>query len=335
MLLVRGPLRSRPDVGAFAVGSIAVWVTLQPLTGAGTQILDYLMLSYLTIVMLAVAMFMPWGVRQHVTWLATTATGVLLIAFTPLGDALDPAFREHLVTGGLVAAIVSLAGHLMLQRQRVRTFASEQQVRTLHHRSRAHETELQRLNLELETVSRIDPLTGVGNRLRLEEDVNVLRARLARRGGRGAVVLVDIDRFKRYNDTFGHLAGDTALRAVADALRGALRAEDGVYRYGGEEFLLILSDTNEEEASVTVERLHAVVDRLALQHPENKPWGVVTFSAGVAPVALDRESDEWLRDADQALYRAKAAGRNATELAPAAPAPTSGKRRHLRAAPAA
>ena len=288
MGLVRGPLRARPEAGAFALGSIAVSSTLVAMVLTSSEGVQYLTLSYITLIVLAMATFMPWDNRHHIAWLATSAATVLLLALTPVGATLAPTFREHIVPGTVAALIASVAGHALLQRQRLQVFTSEQQVRLLHHRSRASEIELLRLNLALETVSRLDPLTGVGNRLRLEEDMRVLRARLARRGGRGAVVLLDIDRFKRYNDTFGHLAGDAALRAVAGALRDAVRTEDGVYRFGGEEFLLLLSDTSDEQASATVERLHRVVDDLALRHPQNKPWG----SSRSAPVLRRSSSIE-------------------------------------------
>jgi GGDEF domain-containing protein len=107
------------------------------------------------------------------------------------------------------------------------------------------QAELLRLNEELETIARLDALTGLGNRLRLNEDLAQLAARIERNGGTAGMLLMDLDRFKRLNDSAGHLAGDAALRGVADVLRKTSRVGDGVYRYGGEEFLVLLHDCDE------------------------------------------------------------------------------------------
>jgi diguanylate cyclase (GGDEF)-like protein len=124
--------------------------------------------------------------------------------------------------------------------------------------------------------------------------------------------MFDIDYFKRYNDQLGHPAGDEALRAVAQALAGAARSGDMAYRYGGEEFLVLLPEQTLASATVAVERLRDAVQELGLRHPENPPSGVVTISGGIAESTADDPIavDEWLHRADVALYRAKALGRN-------------------------
>jgi diguanylate cyclase (GGDEF)-like protein len=160
--------------------------------------------------------------------------------------------------------------------------------------------------------ARQDALTGLGNRLRLAEDLEVLCGRVARYHHLYSVAVFDIDGFKGFNDGAGHLAGDEALRRVARELQQQIRTGDAVYRYGGEEFLVLLPEQPIEAAALAAERLRAAVEALALPHPSG---GVVTVSAGVASIRDDvRGPDELFELADQALYRAKENGRNRVEL---------------------
>jgi diguanylate cyclase (GGDEF)-like protein len=171
--------------------------------------------------------------------------------------------------------------------------------------------ELARYRAELSTLAHTDPLTRLGNRLSLEEDLRALDAR-GRRYGRGyCLAMCDIDRFKAYNDSLGHHAGDETLRAVADTIKRELRAGDGVYRYGGEEFLLVLPEQTPETARIAVERVRSAVEQLAIRHAAG-PAGVVTLSAGLAACHPGDAAtvEELLERADAALYRAKSAGRN-------------------------
>jgi two-component system cell cycle response regulator len=185
-------------------------------------------------------------------------------------------------------------------------------VTDLHDELRDQRATLERLNSLLFDDARRDPLTLLGNRLRLSEDLTVAASRVERYGHRYCIALLDIDFFKRYNDHLGHPAGDLALRSVAQALAGSVRAGDMVYRYGGEEFLILLPEQDLATASVALERVRTAVQGLDLPHPNNPPAGVVTISGGSAesnPVEHLCVND-WLRQADVALYRAKASGRN-------------------------
>jgi two-component system chemotaxis response regulator CheY len=175
--------------------------------------------------------------------------------------------------------------------------------------------ELARFRAELSTLAHTDPLTRLGNRLALEEDLKALDAR-GRRYGRGyCLAMCDIDRFKAYNDSLGHHAGDDALRAVADNIKRELRAGDGVYRYGGEEFLIVLPEQTLETARIAAERVRSAVERLAMPHTA-VPEGVVTLSVGISAYRPGGGGTvgELLEQADAALYRAKAAGRNRVAL---------------------
>lgn len=169
------------------------------------------------------------------------------------------------------------------------------------------------LHRRMHSGARHDALTGLGNRLRLTEDVDALCARVKRYGHVYCAALFDIDRFKALNDAAGHLAGDDVLRTVAHALRDATRSGDTLYRYGGEEFLILLPEQTLEGAAHAAERLRAAVEARGLPHPDG---GHVTVSAGVAGFGSDTYSPEQLFAlADQALYHAKERGRNRVEIA--------------------
>jgi diguanylate cyclase (GGDEF)-like protein/PAS domain S-box-containing protein len=173
------------------------------------------------------------------------------------------------------------------------------------------ESELQLLNAALAEQARRDPLTGLGNRLRLEEDLVGFDARRVRYGHSYCVLLCDIDRFKALNDRDGHQAGDGVLRAVADTLRAKSRSSDAVYRYGGEEFLVLLAEQKLEGGLIVAERMRAAVHGLGLAHPGTEA-GVVTISIGAAQCPRGDRTDpnDAIRRADVALYAAKAEGRN-------------------------
>jgi diguanylate cyclase (GGDEF)-like protein len=168
------------------------------------------------------------------------------------------------------------------------------------------------LHRRLHDQARHDALTGLSNRLRLAEDLELLCGRVERYGHTYCVALFDIDDFKGYNDTAGHMAGDSVLRSVAHVLQQQIRSGDAIYRYGGEEFLVLLPEQTIESAGLAAERLRAGVEALALPHPSG---GAVTVSAGVAGTTGGGcRPDELFRLADEALYRAKTGGRNRVEV---------------------
>ncbi|GAA4424926.1 GGDEF domain-containing protein [Acidovorax lacteus] len=156
----------------------------------------------------------------------------------------------------------------------------------------------------------IDALTGVPNRKALLEQLHRTLAQAAREQRPVAVLMLDIDRFKRVNDTWGHVAGDAVLAAVAQCLKGGLRAQDFLGRYGGEEFLVVLPGTGEVGAATLAEHLRTRVERLVV------PWEPedirVTISIGVhvMPLATPSEMQALIDAADHAMYTAKRTGRN-------------------------
>jgi len=178
---------------------------------------------------------------------------------------------------------------------------------------------LQEKNQMLERMTRVDGLTGIGNRRHFDLEYRH-SFELARRFQRFlSVAMIDIDRFKAFNDRFGHEAGDNALRAVAAAIDETVRTSDQCFRYGGEEFTCIFPETDECGGFTVADRLRQAVERLAIPHPENPPSRVVTISVGVSSLQPPVEvgAEDLLRAADQALYRAKNQGRNrSVALAP-------------------
>ncbi len=178
--------------------------------------------------------------------------------------------------------------------------------------------ELQTLNSRLENLARVDALTQLGNRLALEETMEKTCSAAQRHQRTYSIIMCDIDRFKRYNDTYGHPAGDKVLRRIADALKSQIRASDQAFRYGGEEFAILLSEHNMDEAENVAERLKAAVEALGIEHA-NGDTSTVTISLGVATSRNNSKNGcrwtEVLKRADEALYQAKASGRNCIRTA--------------------
>lgn len=172
----------------------------------------------------------------------------------------------------------------------------------------ARSGELEQEKNKYESLSLVDALTGVGNRRGFD-------ARLAATG-RGAplsMLMIDVDLFKNYNDSLGHQAGDTCLAAVAGAMRGALyRREDMLFRYGGEEFAVILEDASAPQAMAVAQRIMKKIHELCLPHPASAAAPIVTVSIGVAVAGQEERctDGELVERADKALYRAKALGRD-------------------------
>jgi two-component system, cell cycle response regulator len=223
--------------------------------------------------------------------------------------------RDHLRRGMRAGADDYLTKPVDLDQLAAR-LAVAARVVTANHKLGRENRRLRRDSERLFADSRIDALTGVGNRRRMDEDVHALGANADRYGRAISAALVDIDRFKRYNDHFGHPAGDELLRRVATTIAGELRAGDSVYRYGGEEFLVLLDAQPLSMARVVMERIRRAVEALAIP---TYPSGVITISAGVAerrPNELPHQDDgrfvdeDWVARADQAMYAAKHQGRN-------------------------
>ena len=173
--------------------------------------------------------------------------------------------------------------------------------------------ELLILKGKLEALSYTDALTGIHNRRFAEENIHRIEKSLLRCGETLSIILIDLDFFKEYNDTYGHGAGDVCLKKVAEALTGRLlRSDDFVARYGGEEFLVVMPYTDEKGADLIGDKLLDSVRALRIKHKKSKVADHVTISAGAVTVRPSRNDQaiEYIKCADEALYASKQNGRN-------------------------
>lgn len=176
-----------------------------------------------------------------------------------------------------------------------------------------HRLEMISHNEQLEILSRQDALTGISNRRHLDEMLKDEWFRAMRHQTPLTIMMIDIDCFKAYNDTLGHIKGDKCLIEVADTIKKiAARSGELVARYGGEEFLMLLPMTTQKQAAKQAERLLKAVSNLKIEHPNSEVSAYVTLSIGVATYIpqMNEQVSDFLSFADQALYKAKSAGRN-------------------------
>lgn len=172
--------------------------------------------------------------------------------------------------------------------------------------------ELIAANAQLTELSRLDGLTGLMNRRALDERLQLEIADARRHGTPLTVVLCDVDHFKRYNDSLGHLAGDECLRSIAKLLQGScLRPRDFAARFGGEEFALVLPETPRSGAMTYTRALLRAVERAAMPHPDSDVGPCITISGGITTCVPDEDTSaqDLLLRADDALYTAKLRGR--------------------------
>ena len=232
------------------------------------------------------------GFRAVVSLSAIMAVGYLLVGvlLDRQGHPLSLAFE-----GAMAASvfIISIYAGFVFERLR----AERREMRDLRHR--------------LADMALTDPLTQLPNRRHFEEVLRAELDRVNRYGGHCSVAIADVDFFKHYNDKLGHLAGDRALRELADVMRRELRLHDMVARFGGEEFSMIMINAEKDEALPILDRLRADVEEHAFRQRDIQPSGRLTISAGLASFPEDgRTYEEILESADRALYRAKHQGRN-------------------------
>jgi diguanylate cyclase (GGDEF)-like protein len=166
---------------------------------------------------------------------------------------------------------------------------------------------------QLAELAATDSLTGLANRRRFDEMLAYEFSRHARSGTELSIILLDIDHFKAYNDTYGHICGDDCLREVARAIGGSVvRHTDLVARYGGEEFILLLPETNLQSANMLAEKIQKSINDLALPHSHSAVADHITASLGIVSSRCvpGGSATDIVTQADQQLYAAKASGRN-------------------------
>jgi diguanylate cyclase len=216
-------------------------------------------------------------------------------------ESLAGAVREMVEESRAVQSIVSQT-QARLKNEHSRAAELESKVREL-------EGELRRLSEEVST----DALTQIANRRGLVQAFDIERAKLERDGGELSLGLLDIDNFKKLNDTLGHAAGDVALKSLAEHVKTSLRPVDVVARYGGEEFVVVLPGTPVDEAQQVLTRLQRSLSGSLFMHDAQPVF--VTFSAGVTAYRQGERIEEALERADEALYEAKRSGKNRTCIA--------------------
>ena len=263
-------------------------------------------IAQLAIILMGAGLFLPWHQRWHLASVSACTLLAVAFALSPIGEPLGVSDRVNLVAAVLIAAVTSLVGH-RIWRGRSQSMLEQQFVlRRLSRYAQRQEAHVTELNRELNQVARRDTLTGIGNRLALDEAI----AHLLDQGERlrpvpFALVLFDLDHFKAYNDEHGHLAGDAALGRIGEILRRATRGSDVAFRYGGEEFLLLLPDVDLTGAIAVAERV-----RIAAEEADGLPPFTVSGGVALCDPADGRNPEPLLRRADTALYLAKRAGRN-------------------------
>lgn len=268
-----------------------VWAyaLLGPLRGAVLAIL---------VLIVAYGMF-ALSARQS-RWLGLFSLGALALVMAGK-SATDPAlypWRQELVH--LVITVIVLLGMSALS---IRMGA-------LRRHLRQQRTDLEASLERIRELATRDELTGLVNRRHMAELLAAEQARQQRTGRTMTLALIDLDHFKRVNDSHGHQVGDAVLRAFAASVQPCLRSSDVLARWGGEEFLLMLPETGQAEAQQCIERMRASLGQVAFG--ELARGLEVTFSAGLAPGQPGDGMDEVIELADRALYGAKQAGRNCT-----------------------
>lgn len=249
-------------------------------------------------------MLLPWRPTTHFGFLLIHA-GVAFPAILIMGGLSETQRWELFVVSASTIG-VSMMGKLLANYEDRRAFAMRRALVT-------RRAQLAAANRALAASLRHDPLTGSRNRLRLTEDLVGVRGELGRNGEPWGLLALDLDRFKSINDDFEHATGDAVLGAAVQAMKTILRPGDGIYRIGGEEFVVLLARLPETRVMAVAERLRRSFEDLAIANPSSQPSGVLTVSIGVTVLdvdAMDLDDDGWLARADGALYRAKDEDRN-------------------------
>ena len=209
---------------------------------------------------------------------------------------LDPSviYIGELITSGVFLMVITI-GSMMSYSRYFRLFNQEKQ--------------LEAINKKLELISETDELTGLFNRRRISDEMEKLIAISERYNSIFSIAMIDIDHFKKINDTYGHNTGDEILRELAGLIKSKLRTSDLVGRWGGEEFILILPNTTPEDSGILLSRLQKDINGHSFYN------GVqIAFSAGICGYISGTSLNQLIDCADRALYNAKENGRNRTEI---------------------
>ncbi|GAB2883059.1 hypothetical protein GCM10027046_09370 [Uliginosibacterium flavum] len=227
-------------------------------------------------------------------------------------------FAEQITQAASLQDLAGLVEDIVKETKLVESSArhSQEELQSLRVTVDQANKEIARLEGELETASELvrhDPLTGTLNRKGLDEMLARETARMQRRGSKLSLAMLDVDDFKKLNDTLGHTTGDEALKHLAQVIRENIRPQDSAGRYGGEEFLILLPDTGLDDGVIAMRRLQRELTKRIFLHDNKKV--LITFSAGVAEMLADEVTQVAINRADKAMYVAKKAGKNRVEPA--------------------
>ncbi|WP_017754120.1 GGDEF domain-containing protein [Calidifontibacillus oryziterrae] len=215
--------------------------------------------------------------------------------------------------------LILLARAYLIYDIHYKTFLSNKELREKNRQLNKENYKIKTLNEKLKIISVQDNLTKVLNRNGYEEYLHSEWTQATRTGDPLSVLLLDVDNFKSYNDTYGHQSGDVILKKVAMTIQESVRGSDIVGRYGGEEFIIILPRTNREMANVTAEKIRSNIENLRIKHPLSKVTPYLTVSIGGTtffPKATDVSTEQLINDVDQFLFQAKRKGRNQVLMSP-------------------
>ena len=280
----------------FVCGLIALSLT-------ATEPLNHYYCSSVNVVMLVVFVLSRlqflWGLMSAALMFVVLNVGLLIVG--------EVGFKLWLInnTVFLISAGFSLIGCFLFERSLRQNYLQSRMLSF-------EKVDLEESNLRLQYLTAIDGLTQIANRRSLDMNLSTEWQRAMRKREPIGLVMIDVDHFKLFNDAYGHQAGDECLRGVAGALKDfARRPGDLAARYGGEEFVLILTNATAQQAKLVAERVRDKIVALAIPH-QSSSHGNVTASFGVASIIPNSQSgpEALLLAADQALYRAKEAGRN-------------------------
>ena len=244
----------------------------------------------LVVYLLSLGHFMRPGYFSIIYIVVFAATIVIIYS------KLDPSIIHigELITSGVFLMVITI-GSMMSYSRYFRLFNQEKQ--------------LEAINKKLELISETDELTGLFNRRRISDEMEKLIAISERYNSIFSIAMIDIDHFKKINDTYGHNTGDEILRELAGLIKSKLRTSDLVGRWGGEEFILILPNTTPEDSGILLSRLQKDISNHSFCN------GIkIAFSAGICGFLSGTSLNQLIDCADRALYNAKENGRNRTEI---------------------
>jgi diguanylate cyclase (GGDEF)-like protein len=235
----------------------------------------------------------------------------------------DLYFEEQKIFDDAIAFAAEMEEGAVCDPKRFKRLAKEygRLLKQMRRTTKVHDKTTGALNtkkVELQGKVNVDAMTGIYNRRYFESSLSKLKESLSISGSEMSILMMDVDFFKKYNDTYGHVDGDECLKAIAAALKETLhRSEDFVARYGGEEFVIVLPNTGEAGAKTIAENVLENVRAKKIPHEKNEEnGGIVTISIGISTVRPNDFHDEmdYVKVADEALYAAKSGGRNRFEF---------------------